>query len=91
MLGAKNPKDSNIYRKLVSRLTYDSIRSRTRYECSSFYKYVIPSGLVFAEVLQVTNSSFLERAMNKSKNVKKGDKTIFIIFAGKEKINKYFN
>ena len=53
-----NPKDSNIYRKLASRLTYDSYGVERGYERFFFYKYAIPSGLIgLYSVIQLFNYS----------------------------------
>jgi hypothetical protein len=51
MFRMMNPKDSNIYRQSIFRLTYDSFGVERVYEHPIFYKHTIPIGIGFAKIL----------------------------------------
>jgi hypothetical protein len=50
MIGAMNPKDSHVYRKLIFQQTFDSEGVAQRLERIIVYKHTIHSGLGFYHI-----------------------------------------
>jgi ribosomal protein L32E len=53
MVEIMTPKESNVYSKLRSLLTYDSERVEREFESPYFYKHAIPSGLSSTQKINI--------------------------------------